>query len=527
MDNARAQRHLSLEEVLRVLRRRWLLIIACFLVATGAAAGYSLSQKKEYTATAALVFNNTQLSQQVAGLQATGGGDPAIQQGTNVELVQLGTTAQKTASMLDHGLTADGVRQTLAVTSDAKSNIVRVSSTSSTPDLAAQIANTYTREFVKEQQSASGRYFSSALALVEKQLAALTPRQRQSSAALALQDRAQSLKILTQIGDGNVRVAQEASVPTSPSAPQVFRTTLLGAIIGIILGLAAAFLLERLDRRIKEPEELERIFSLPLLAAVPESAAYPRQASRQTGSRLTLPVREAEVFRMLRAHLRYFNINRDLRIVLVTSAAAGDGKTTVVQNLAEAAASVGSRVLIIEADLRRPTLAERLQLDRSPGLAEVLISAASIEDAIKEATPVATNHSNGASAVRRAVSLLPAGAIPPNPAELLESNAMEGVLEWAALHYDLVLVDSAPLPVVPDAIPVLRHVHGVVVVSRLGKTTHDEATRLHEQLTSLDAPVLGVVANRFQQAGASSYGYGSYAGYAPEVAAREKEPVAP
>jgi receptor protein-tyrosine kinase len=238
-------------------------------------------------------------------------------------------------------------------------------------------------------------------------------------------------------------------------------------------------------------------------------------------------VREAEVFRMLRAHLRYFNINRDLRLVLVTSAAAGDGKTTVVQNLAEAAASVGSRVLIIEADLRRPTLAERLQLQRAPGLAEVLISAASIQDAIKEAAPANVNpQTNGTSAVRQAVNLLPAGALPPNPAELLESDAMAEVLEWASRHYDLVLVDSAPLPVVPDAIPLLRHVHGVVVVSRLGKTTHDEAMRLHDQLTSLEAPVLGVVANRFQQARASSYGYGSYAGYAPEVKAREEEPVA-
>jgi capsular exopolysaccharide synthesis family protein len=528
MENARAQRHLSLEEVLRVLRRRWLLIIACFLLATGAALAYSLSQEKEYTATAALVFNNTQLSQQVAGLQATGGGDPAIQQGTNVELVQLGTTAAKTAQLVGHNLTADDIRQNLIVTSDAKSNIVRVSATSTTPALAAQIANAYTREFVKEQQMASGQYFSSALALVEKQLAALSPTQQSSSAGLALQDRAQSLKILTQIGDGNVRVAQAAEVPTAPSAPQVFRTTLLAAIIGAILGLAAAFLLERLDRRIKEPEELERIFKLPLLAAVPESPAYPRQASREPGSRPTLPVREAEVFRMLRAHLRYFNINRDLRIVLVTSASPGDGKTTVVQNLAEAAASVGSRVLIIEADLRRPTLAERMQLNRAPGLAEVLISAVSIEDAIKETAPVTTSlHANGgSSAVGRGVSLLPAGALPPNPVELLESDAMKGVLEWAARHYDLVMVDSAPLPVVPDAISVLRHVDGVVVVSRLGKTTHDEAARLHEQLTSLGAPVLGVVANRFQQAGSSSYGYGSYAGYAPEVTTREEEPVA-
>src|SRR4051794_36075495 len=424
MDTTRAQHNLSLEQVLRILRRRWLLILACFVLAAGAAFAYSASHTKEYTAEAALVFNNTQLSQQVAGLQASGGSDPQIQQGTNAELVRLGVTADRTAKLVGNGLTASDVRDAIVVSSDANSSIVRVDATSTSPEQAAEIANTYSKEFVRGQQSSSGRYFSSALALVEKQLAALTPQQRQTTAGLALQDRAQSLKILTQIGAGNVQVAESATVPTAPSAPQVLRITLLGAILGLLAGLALAFAIERLDRRVKDPEDLEKIFNLPLLAAIPESPAYPRHAARDNGTRAVLPVREAEVFRMLRAHLRYFNVNRDLRIVLVTSAGAGDGKTTVVQNLAEAAASVGNRVLIIEADLRRPTLADRLQLERSPGLAEVLIAATSIDEAIQTAPPLVSQATRASSNNLRTVSLLPAGSVPPNPAELLESVAM-------------------------------------------------------------------------------------------------------
>jgi capsular exopolysaccharide synthesis family protein len=502
---------LNLEQALSILRRRLPLIALCFILGAGLAFAFSKHQPKEYTATAALVFNDNQLSQQVAGLQATGSGDPQMQQSTNVQLVELGGDAS-TARLIGGGVTPKDITNSLSVSAVGATNVVDVAATWSTPRIAADIANTYSEQFVKERQNANSRYFSSTLELVDRQLAALSPQQRVGPAGLALQDRAQSLRILAEMQSGNVALARGASIPSTPSSPKVTRDTLVGAVLGLLLGLGLAFLLERLDRRIKEPDDLERIFKLPLLGVVPESSAYPQHASQADGERsAALPPGEIEVFRMLRARLRYFNIDRELRLVLVTSAASGDGKTTVVQNLAEAAASMGSRVLIIESDLRRPSLAARLALLRAPGLAEVLISASTIEEAIQRTSVLPA--SNGSTASKSGVSVLTAGAPPPNPAELIESHAMEHVLEWAAENYDLVLLDTPPLSVVPDVIPLLRRIDGVVIVSRLGKNTRDGAARMREELGSLGAPMLGVVANGFNARDTPGYSYDYY--YAP------------
>jgi capsular exopolysaccharide synthesis family protein len=502
---------LELEYVLGVLRRRAPLIALCVVLVAGVAFVFSKRQTKHYKATASLVFNNNALNQQVAGLTAAGNGSPQAEQSTNVKLVELGDTAARTAGRLGKGLTGNYIKDSLNVSAEGESNIVSVTATATSPRLASDIANTYASQFVKDQGSADRRYFSSALALLQKQLAALSRSQRLAPEGVGLQDRAQSLEILAQLQFGNVQIAQAAASPSSPSSPNVRRNTVLGAVLGLLLGLALAALLERLDRRIKEPDDLERIFGLPLLGVIPERPAYARDAS---GDRHEDPAPpgsgEMEVFCMLRSRLRYFNIDRDLRLVLVTSAASGDGKTTIVQNLAQAAASMGSSVLVIESDLRRPSLAQRLALRPLPGLAEVLISSSTVDHAIQTtwALPPSNDFARGST-----MSVLTAGSPPPNPAELIESHTMEQLLEWATENYDLVLVDAPPLSVVPDAIPLLRRVHGVLIVGRLGKSTRDGAARMRDELTSLGAPMLGVVANGCEPRDSAGYGYEYY--YAP------------
>jgi len=490
------QAGLSIEQIFGVIRRRAPWILLCFVLIAGAAYGYSKHKIKKYTATASVGFNNNQLEQQIAGLSTNNSSDPVVQQNSNLELVRGGDVSAKTASLLGRGLTDAAVSASVSVSGKGESSVIDVSATSTLPALAAVIANTYVNQFVKEQRRANRQFFRSALALVNKQLAALSPMQRVGTDGLDLQNRAHTLGLLAELGYNNVEVASEAVVPTSPSSPKTKTDTIVGAVLGLLLGLAIAFVLERFDRRIREPEELERIYGLPMLGAVPKSAAL-------SGKGSTLPPAEAEAFSLIRAHLRFFNVDRDVRAIVIASPAPNDGKTTIARHLAEAAARSGSRVLLLELDLRQPSLVEQLGIQSGPGLAEVLIGAVTISEATQS---VVLQASSGEGISGHTLDLLAAGAVlPPNPGELIESQAMDTLLEQAKSSYDLVVIDTPPLTAVSDAFPLLTKVDGVVIVGRVGHSRRDDAEQLHQVLASSGAPLLGVIANEAKSGGPVPY----------------------
>ena len=494
---------INLEQALGLLRRRGPLIVLCIVVVAGAAFGFSRHETKKYTATASLAFGNNPLSQQVVGLQASSNNNVFTQRASNLELVKIGNTATKTASLLGRGLTEEQVSKSLSIAGQGESSIVDVSATATSPTLAAEIANTYTRQFVDEQKSANRQYLKSALVLVDQQLARLPRAQRLGPDGLNLQNRAQTLRLLAGLNYGDVAVAEEALPPISPSSPKTSRNTALGLLLGLVIGLGLAFVLERLDRRIKVPEDLGAIYRLPMLGVVPQSAALSRSTSDKGDKRVALPSAEAEAFSLIRAHLRFFNVDRDLRTIVIASAAPGDGKTTIARHLAEAAARLGSRVLLLEVDLRHPTLAQHLDIPYGPGLADALIGAIPIGEATQsidlEAPP-------GDVAKGWTLDVLAAGAVlPPNPGELLESHAMGAVLERTRSMYDLVVIDTPPLTAVSDAFPLLTKVDGVVLVGWVGRSHRDVAERLHQVLASSGAPLLGVIANGVKSGGPGVY----------------------
>lgn len=283
-------------------------------------------------------------------------------------------------------------------------------------------------------------------------------------------------------------VADRAPVPTSPDRPKPTLYTLVAAIIGLAIGLGAAFLRDRLDRRLRTSEDVEERFDAPVLARI---ARRGRSAQSVTAFR--------EAYRILRTNLQFTSQGRRLRSIAVTSGQGGEGKTTSVAQLAMACAEVGQRVIVIEGDFRRPALQRELIPDRDeplrPGLSNYLVEAVELDEVV-----FPTGLPN--------VDLVPAGPLPPSPSALLESRRGQALVqELCNNEADVVLIDCPPLTIGADASVIAGWVDGVVVIVDLHSSTYDSVREALRQLDAVHATTLGLVLNRDPGAEPSSYDY--------------------
>lgn len=492
-------RDFSRQRIMVAIRRRLPLIIASALIAAIAAFALSASQTDKYTAEASLLFRDPGFDQRLFGAAALGANtDPAREAATNVRLVSLDRVAELTAEEIGGSFEAEDVSNAVDVEPQGQSDVVAILATDEDPALAATLANAFASNYIRFRREADRQKIEQARRLVERDVARLTEPERTGEAGQALQQQISRLKALAALQTGNAELVQVADEPSSPSSPKVMRNTIFGGIVGLLIGASLALLLERLDRRVRTQEEFEEVLGLPVLAAVPED-------DRLSGGIGTeeLGGRSLESFRMLRTRLRYFNVDRDVRSVVVTSTSASEGKTTVSWHLAASMAAAGAKAIIVEADLHRPTVSSRTGVAPLPGLSELLSNQASYESALQTIQLPKDDRSADAN-----LDVITSGAIPPNPVALLESREMHALLERLTSEYDLVVFDTPPLARVADAIPLVALASGVVLVGRLNTTTKDDLSRLRNQLDTLDASILGLVINRVPaQDHLAYYGY--------------------
>jgi succinoglycan biosynthesis transport protein ExoP len=478
---------------LRVLRRRfWVIALSALLVGASALA-FSNMQDKEYTATSSLLFRSPDLGTKIANpnaLQSTG--DPFRDAATNRALVSLRVVADLTAQKLGARTTGKDVQNHVDVKQEAQSDVVTVSARARSPRAAQRLASTFTRTYIAFRQKADVAAIRKAQALVEKRLRAIPRRNRDGPLGRALSDRADELAVLASLQTGNAQLAQPADLPSAASSPKPARNALLGLAAGILLGVALAFSVDRLDPRLKDTAEVQQLLDGPLLGTVPSSRSLAKCRPSATDN---------AVFAVLQANLRYFDLGKDLHSVLVTSAAARDGKTTVAWNLAAAAADSGRRVLLIEADLRKRDVANWYQpkkgrsFSRSPlpresrGLTNFLAEHADWRELVRT---ILFQRLDGTGF---SYDLLPAGATPPNPTALLASPQMSHLMSEAELDYDLVVIDGTPITLLSDAVGLVPDVDGVIAVTHLANTPRRAVIQLREQLEHLRPNIVAVVVN--------------------------------
>jgi capsular exopolysaccharide synthesis family protein len=481
-----------IESALRILRRRKWIVLEAIIVVPLLAFLFTQTQEKEYTASSTLLFRETPA---VLG-ESPSVVDPTREAATNGELVALPVVAEEAEKQTAGKLTAGEILGAIEVSPSANADTVRISATTPDPELSAEIANAYGEAYIEFRRSSDRGQVQEAINLAEKSIEELEPDEEGGTQEQALKRQLDQLRLNQALQTGGAELVQPALPPGEASSPDTKKNVILGLVIGVLLGFGLAVLLERMDRRIRTSEEMEEIYGLPTIGRIPRSKLLARRQSVALGT----TTQEGEAFRVLRANLRYFAIERKNRSVLIVSAEEGDGKSTVARGLAMTMTEMGDDVVLVEADLRKGSAFPDPTGKPAFGLSDVL--AGEPLDRALVNVPI----KGGGTTAGRTLTVLLSGPAPPNPSELLESRRMAEVLETLRGEFQYVILDSPALGAVSDALALVPDVSEIVVVGGLGKTTRDAARGLLQQFTLLEKKPVGVIVN-FSEADRGKYSH--------------------
>jgi capsular exopolysaccharide synthesis family protein len=451
----------ELSDYIRILRKSWILIVVLALVGVAGAATLSLLQTPQYNA-ASKVFVSTQSGGTVSEL-AQGSTFTVQRVTTYSDLATTPIVLLPVIADLELDTNESSLARAISVAAPVNTSIIEITVSNADPVLAADIAN------------ATAESLTKVVDRIE------TPADEDATSAVKL------------------TLVQQAIVPGTPVSPNVPRNIAFGLLIGIVLGMGLAVLRQVIDTRIRNERDVEQVTDVAIIGGIVFDA---KAASRPLIVQDDPRSPRAESFRTLRTNLQFLDVGQGGRSFIVTSSIQSEGKSTTTANLAIALADSGVRVLLVDADLRRPKVASYMGLEGAVGLTDVLIGRVALADVVQEWG-------------RGRLSVLPAGTVPPNPSELLGSAAMGRLITELRSKYDVVLFDTPPLLPVTDAAILSRFVGGVILVVAAG---HANRHHLHGAISALEnvgSKVSGIVLTMLPTKGPDAYGYGRY-GYGYE-----------
>lgn len=448
---------MELTDYIRILRKYWLIIIVATLIGIGAAAAWSLSRTPQYEAEST-VFVSTQAGGTIAELQQ-GSNFAQSRVTTYAGMVTQPIVMNPVIAKLDLGMTAASLATKVRATSPLNTFFITITVTDADPVRAADIAN------------ALGASLTAAV---------------------------ESVETVTAGQPSPVRLTrtEDALPPLSPSSPNVPLNLALGALIGLAVGIGVAVLRTVLDVRVRTPRDLEQVTDRPLIGAI---AFDPKAKERPLIVHADPLSPRAESFRALRTNLQFLDMDGRSSFV-VTSSVPAEGKSTTAINLAIALADAGKRVALLDADLRKPKVADYLGIEGGAGLTDVLIGRARLGDVM-----LPWGH--------RSLYVLPSGRIPPNPSELLGSPQMRTLLDVLERDFDVVLCDAPPILPVTDGAILAKATSGAILIVAAGRATRHQVSGAVEALSTVGAQIAGIVLSMVPTRGPDAYYYGAAYGY--------------
>ncbi len=428
---------MELREYIRILRTGWVLIVVMALLGVAAAAAFSILSKPEFKASAK-VFVSTQSGGTVTDLVQ---GSTFTQQRvkTYAGLVTTPIVLLPVISNLHLSMTADELAKTVAATAPLDTTLIDISATSPDPIRAADIANGISESLTNVVQNIESTGSQSATVKLTR--------------------------------------VKQADVSSNPVTPNVPINVAIGLVAGLVIGIGVALLRHALDNRVRSERDVEAISPAPVLGGIAfDSKAPKRPLIVQDDPRSP----RAEAFRTLRTNLQFIDAGGGARSFVVTSAIESEGKSSTASNLAIALDNAGHKVIVVDADLRRPKLAQYMGIEGAVGLTDLLIGRADMEDAVQQWG-------------RGGLHVLPAGSVPPNPSELLGSAAMHSLVRRLEDEFDYVLFDAPPLLPVTDAAVLSKSAGGAIVAVAAGKTHRAQLSAAVTALDNVGARLYGFV----------------------------------
>jgi Mrp family chromosome partitioning ATPase/capsular polysaccharide biosynthesis protein len=510
--------HSDLREFLVLLRRHTLLIAFVAIATAGVAFLLSVRMAKQYTAGTTLLYSATSTT---TGTDA----DPTRAIATIVGIAQSNTVLAPIAAQ--YKLSMRSLKNSVNVTDDTTSDLLKITATSGSPAKAALLANSIAQSLIASRLAQLKALLQAQVGALQQQLQTFAGKVDPSSLAAASAVRAQLAEARAQLTVSNpdLSVLTSAVTPAGPSSPHPTRNAAIGLVVGLVLGILLGALRDRLDRRTRAIDEVEAVYRAPMLGMVPftkKRAPRAELLADFSGSGLL-----ADAYRTIRTNLSLFRLNNsDSTIVVITSAVAGEGKSAVAANLAHALSVTGKNVLVVSADLHNPTLHEyfglsatdapapaplqRIDTTRAArttpsktasGLVQVLAGDVTLSEAVRIIPLTQRERSSGGS-----LALLANSSTFFDPAALFSSGQMNRFLQQAKQKYNVIVLDTPPLLVNADAALLAQSADVLVMVARLNHLTRNQARRAVRVMSATRIAPTGIIVTGDMDE--PSYGYG-------------------
>lgn len=518
----------------RTLKRRIWIVLATVVLVTAASLGLSERQHPLYRASSQVLLKYQNLASGLTGIQNLSNvyQDPARNAQTQTQVAMSPAVAQRVAARAQvPTLTPDGFLHRASVTASSNSDTLSFAVTYSDPTIAKRLSTLHAQQYIAYRQELDNAALVAARKELEGRIAELRQSPLRDSALLGeLIANEQQLRTAEALQTANASLLRPADAAEKVQ-PKPVRNAVLGLVLGLLLGIALAFLREALDTRVISSGEVGNHLVLPLLARIPA----PSKKLRSAGKLVMLvdpQGSDAEAFRMLRTNLDFVNIDRGARSIMISSALEKEGKSTTVANLALALARSGNRVVLVDLDLRRPSIGRFFGIGGyHPGVTSVALGRSTLLQALVEvyrniAIERSGSNGNGRYEQRDGVlKVLAAGEPPPDPGEFINTAALARVLNELQEAFDVVLIDTPPLLSVGDAAALSSRVDAMIVMTRLKTVRRATLQELSRALRTCATVKLGYVATAAElEEGYGEGGYGYYGyGARPYAASHAQE----